>query len=830
MLEETDSGIEHRPRKETPPPLPRSAKHPASRSSSGRSRRRQSRRQSRRESGGPKSGRWKRRHVLLVLAVVASAGLGYLLWPFWELSSHFENRLKLQPSRLYGQATVLAVDDLRSRSAVIETLRGEGYREVRGQQDPLPPGRYRTNRGGLEVHLRRFLTPEGFDGGHRVEISWRGDRVRRLAVAGEPVTAVSLPPPLLASYYGDELEERWPVTVDDVPEELIGAVLAAEDATFFDHAGLSVTGILRALWVNLTDGEIRQGGSTLTQQLVKNLYLSPERTLGRKTREALLAVLLELRYEKRQILEAYLNEIYLGASGGVNLIGVGAASRAYFSKEPRELDLAEAATLAALIRAPAHYSPVEHADKVKERRDWVLDRMVGLGWLDPERAERMKERPVTADPHAVVRRRAPYFAQAVAEEAARRFGIEDLEAGGYVLLSTLSTRDQREAREAVRWGLPALEKGWQKGVEAQGPLQAALVSLDPRSGGILAYVGGRDWSLSQFDRAGQARRQAGSAFKPVVYAAAFAGRLIHPASWIDDSPLTVRLAGREWSPRNYDGEYHGWVTARAALERSLNTATARLALQMGMPPVVELAERMGIAGPVDPVPALALGAVEVTPLELAAVYATLANGGVRPPVHALEAVRDPAGRWVEGAALPEPQRALSPEVAYVITSVLQGVIERGTGRGVRRMGLADPLAGKSGTTNGRRDNWFAGYSPDRATVVWVGYDDNSETRMSGSRAGLPIWTRFTAGVRPAGGYRTFRQPAGVVTAVIDPESGGLATDACPEVLTEVFLEDQVPTRVCPLHRWDRWQRIERRNDRRRHPVRRWLDRVLGGGR
>lgn len=779
----------------------------------------------------PRDRRRRWRRALGVLAAVTLIVLGFLLWPFWRMSSHFQARLELQPSRLYGQPTLLAVGDLITRDSVEARIRREGYRKTGGDGAPAL-GRYRSGRSGLIVHLRRFLTAEGFDGGHVVEVGWRGSRIRSLKVDGESVTAVSLPPPLLASFYDDELEERWPVSVDDVPEELIEAVLAAEDATFFDHAGLSLRGILRATWVNLSGGELRQGGSTLTQQLVKNIYLSPERTVARKTREALLALALEMRYDKREILEAYLNEIYLGASGGVNLIGMGAASRVYFSKEPKELNLAEAATLAAMIRAPAHNSPIEDAEKVRERRDWVLDRMAELGWVEAERVEKAKAQEVTADPNPVIRRRAPYFARLAAEEAERRFSVTDLDAGGYVLLSTLSARDQQKAQEAVRWGLPALERSWQKGAKVQGPLQAALVSIDPRSGGILAYVGGRDWALSQFDRAGQARRQAGSAFKPVVFAAAFASGRIHPASWLDDSPLTVRLAGREWSPRNYDGEYHGWVLARTALERSYNTATARLALQVGMPSIIELAERMGVAGPMDPVPALALGAVELTPLEMAAIYATLANGGQRPPVHALEAVRDPQGDWVDGASLPDPERALSPEVAFIVTSVLQGVIDRGTGQGVRRMGLGDPLAGKSGTTNGRRDNWFSGYSPDRATAVWVGYDDNSETRMSGARAGLPIWARFTAGVRPPGGYRTFSQPAGVVSAAVDPESGGLATDRCPETLTEVFLEDQVPSRVCPLHGWDRWERIDRprrEERRRRHPVRRWLDRVFGDG-
>lgn len=770
---------------------------------------------------------WLRRGLaVLALASVVSALL--LLWPFWQLTSRFESRLAQEPSHLYGQALVLAVEDRVDRAAVLELLRGEGYRPGEGEA-PLLPGRFRSigpgGSGSLEVHLRRFLTAEGPDGGHRVELDWRRSRLVRIRVEGRPVTAVSLPPPLLASYYDDQLEERWPVSVDEVPEELVAAILAAEDDTFFRHAGLSWSGILRAVWVNLTDGAIRQGGSTLTQQLVKNLYLTPERTLARKSREAVLAVLLELRYDKRTLLQAYLNEIYLGASGGVNLIGVGAASRVYFAKQPAELDLNEAATLAAMIRAPAHYSPVHDVEAARERRDWVLERMVALERLTAERAAAVQALPVPSNPHPVERRRAPYFAQAAAEEAARRFAVEDLGGGGWVLFSTLYPEDQKAAREALAWGLEALEKGWQKGVAAAGPLQAALVSVDPLSGGIRAYVGGREWGVSQFDRAGRARRQVGSAFKPVVYAAAFASRAAHPASWLDDSPLTVRLAGREWSPRNYGHEYLGWVTARTAIEQSLNTATARLALRVGVEPVVELARGMGISSPLEPVPALSLGAAEVTPLELATVYATLANGGTRPPVHALEAVRGPDGEWVRGRSLPEPEAVLAPEVAYLVTSTLQGVVDRGTGRGVRRMGLTDPLAGKSGTSNGRRDNWFAGYSPSRATVVWVGYDDNSETRLSGARGALPLWARFTARVRPRGGYRNFSQPPGVVTAAIDPESGGLATEACPHPFTEVFLEDQVPEQGCHLHSWER----TRRPPEGRHPFRRWLQRVFGDG-
>lgn len=780
------------------------------------------------EGTGRRTSKWRRFISLGVLLVLFGGG-AYFFVPFWQLSSQFADRAARQPSRLYGAPTLVTEGALQDPDDLVRTLRLEGYREATG--DALPPGRYRQTSGGLEVHLRPFPTEDGIRGGRRVEIDLRGSRVRGLRVDGRDVESVRLPPPLLASYYTEALEERRPVAVDALPEELVEAVLAAEDDAFFHHAGLSVSGILRATWVNLRGGEIRQGGSTLTQQLVKNLYLSHERTLGRKVQEAILAVLVDLRYDKRRILGAYLDEIYLGSSNGVNLIGVGAASRAFFSKEPAELDLSEAATLAGMIRAPARYSPVRDPDAARERRDWVLGRMVELGWLEAERAEAVKAAPVRVDPHPVVRRRAPYFAQAAAEEAARRFGVEELAGRGYTLLSTLRVEDQERAREAVSWGVDALEEGWQKNARVDGPLQAALVSLDPDTGGILAYVGGRDYALSQYDRAGQARRQAGSAFKPVVYATAFELGVAQPSTFLEDAPLTVRLAGRRWSPQNSNGEYAGWVTARTALERSLNTATARLALDTGLGPIVENARRMGIGARLDELPSLALGAFEVSPLELATVYATLAHGGVRPPIHGLDAVLDPRGGLVEGRPLPEPERALSTEVAYMVTSVLQGVLERGTGASARRLGLGDDLAGKTGTSNERRDSWFAGYAPRRATVVWVGYDDNSPTRMSGARAGLPIWARFTAAVRPPGGYTTFRQPAGVATAGIDPETGELATDRCPEVITEVFLQGATPRRVCSLHgrSWGYEWRARDDERRRRGSVRRWLDRVFGDG-
>lgn len=775
--------------------------------------------------------------ALLVLAVSLWA-----LWPYWQLSGQFDDVPTIQPSRLYGQPALLEAGKLIDLDAVVGALRAEGYRPLE-EGERLSAGRFQRASGALTVAQRSFPTPTGPGGGGALTVRVKGRRITGLELAGREVEAAYLDPPLIATYYGPDVKERRPVRVDELPEALVGAILAAEDSGFFRHMGLSPSGIARAAWVNVSGGEVRQGGSTLTQQLVKNLYLTHERTLSRKVREAFLALFLEVRYSKREILQAYLNEIYLGSSNGVNLIGVGAASRAFFGKDPQQLDLGEAALLAGMIRAPANYSPIAHPDAAKARRDQVLARMVETGAIAAETAERAASQPVRTAPSPVVRRRAPYFAEHAAEEAARRFGVERVADGGYTLFSTLDWRAQQAAQEAVDWGLPALESGWEKGHQVAGPLQAALVSIDPRDGGIRAYVGGRDFAASQFDRVSQARRQAGSAFKPVVYATAFETGSATPATLIEDAPLTVRLPTQTWRPVNYDSDFHGWVRVRTALEESYNVATARLALQTGLDEIIATARRLGITTPLEPVPSLALGAFEVTPLEMAEVYATLAQGGVRPPVHALTAVIDRGGWMVQGLALPAPERVLSAQSTYLLTSLLQGVLDRGTGASSRTQGLRDAMAGKTGTSNDRRDNWFAGYAPELAAVVWVGYDDNAPTRMSGARAALPIWTRYAVAVRPPGGYSNFRMPPGVTTAVIDPESGELATDDCPRVVTEVFLDGQVPTDVCRLHQgywWvdqgpdlaqddEEWQADDETPQRRRGRVRRWLRRVFGDG-
>ncbi len=766
--------------------------------------------------------------MLLVLAAVAVV---WLLWPFWQLRDRLGAHEGREPSRLYGRSEVLRDGEVYGRRQLVEELELLGYREKDGGM--LLPGEFRAASGIVEAHLREFPTPWGPNDGGGLEVRFRGERVDRLLWRGNDVEQVLLEPPLLASFYGPDGGERRPVAAEDLPESLVRAVLAAEDATFFKHQGLSLRGIARAVWVNLRQRELAQGGSTLTQQLVKNLFLTHERTFARKAREAFLAILIDLRYSKRAILDAYMNEIYWGRSGSADLMGVGAAAWAFFGKQVDHVDLCESAVLAGIIRSPGRYDPRRHPQRALERRDHVLRRMGELGWIEAEAMARALAEPLCVAPQAVVVRRAPYFVERAVEEAARRFDVRALGDAGYSLLSTLDWSDQLAAEEAVDWGLEALEDGWEKDSKREGPLQAALVSMDPKNGSVRAYVGGRDWAASQFDRASQARRQPGSAFKPVVHAAAYERRAATPATLLEDSPLTVALAGRDWSPQNSDGRFRGWITARRALEQSLNVPTARLAMHVGLEPIVEMARRLGIAGRLDAVPSLALGAFEVTPMELATVYASLAAGGKRPEPHFLEGVLDAGGEPVRGPAPRAPEQVVSAETSYVVISLLRGVVASGTAEAAGRVyGVRDPVAGKTGTSNDRRDSWFAGGSPDRTSLVWVGYDTNDSTRLSGTRAALPIWARFTNGVRPVGGTRRFRQPPGVTTAAIDPLSGGLATGLCPRILTESFLAGTEPDRICYLHGDLGWQPEREREDgfERRRRRWKWLRKIFGNRR
>ncbi|MBZ5589770.1 MAG: transglycosylase domain-containing protein [Acidobacteriia bacterium] len=738
------------------------------------------------------------RQAAIGVALAALAGAAVSVWlllPAWRLLDRLGSA-NAGPSRLYARPLVLRSGEQIALGRVREELDALSYHEDVRPGSPTVGG-FRTVPGGLLVHLRRFPTPHGREGAELIDVRFAGGRVASVRRNGEAVEEVALEPVLLAAFLGSEAAEKRPLPPGPLPEPLVHAVLAAEDDAFFSHPGVSIAGIARAAWVDLKTGEAAQGGSTLTQQLVKNLVLSGRRTLSRKVQEAGLAVLLELRMSKQEILRTYLDAAYLGVHDGVSLVGVGAAARAYFGKDPDQLSLAEAATLAGMLQAPAHTSPIARPQRARARRDWVLSRMAGLGWVTRDAAEAAILEPVRAAPTPLLPERAPYFAEAARMEARDRLRIAHLESAGLSLLSTLDWRDQKAAEGAIRTELPRLEG--QSRRRPAGTLQAALISLDPNDGAVLAYVGGRSWSDSEFDRVSQARRQAGSAFKPVVYAAAFASGSAAPATILQDEAIAVPTGGGVWEPRDDDGAFLGPIPARLALEESRNLPAVRLGIETGLDTVVATARAMGITSPLEAVPALALGASAVSPRELATVYATLAAGGVRPPIHLIAAALGPRGEPSALAAFPDRVRALPEPVAFLLTDVLRGVLARGTGRAARALGIKDPLAGKTGTSNDGRDAWFAGYSPDRVTVVWVGRDDDGPTGLTGGQAALPVWAAFTLAVRPPEGFKGFRQVAGLVRAVVDPASGELATSRCPEVREELFLAGRAPTATCHLH-------------------------------
>ena len=746
--------------------------------------------------------RRRRRTSLVLLALASVAGLALLalvIYSAVELA-RFDRVEARRAALIYTMPQALAVGVHIKIADLAGTLTRLSYTETRGE--PQAPGQFHRASGAWDIHLRGL---PGLSSAQRVRVEVRDDRIARVTRDGQDIGAASLEPEILASAGDRPGEDHRPVRLRDVPFSLLQAVLAAEDHRFFDHRGIDLRGLLRAAWVNLRSGRVAQGGSTITQQLVKNRLLDPKRTLRRKLDEAWLATLIEWRYSKERILEAYLNEVYLGQRGAIPIRGVASASRAYFNKEVHQLTVAEAALLAGMIRAPNTYSPGVNPARARERRDVVLARMRELGRLSAADYEAARRQPVRVQSAVAATQTAPYFADHVRQELEARFGSGALDGRDVRVFTTLDLTLQRLAESAVERGLARLEaqRPRLRGADDAHRLQAALVALDPVTGHIRAMVGGRRYLSSQFNRVTLAHRQPGSAFKPFVYAAALAapgagGRGFTLATFLDDSPLTLTVDGAPWSPRNYEDRYLGRVTVREALQQSLNAATVRLAQDVGLSTIVERARALGIESRLDPVPAMALGAFEVTPLELAHAYLPFFNGGQRtPPAHAVRSLQLSGGAVEANDEV--STSVMSPAEAYLMTSLLEGVIKAGTGASARALGVTGDVAGKTGTTNDGRDAWFVGGNPGLLVAVWVGYDSDEAHGLSGAEGALPIWAEF---MRPAldsaGGPRTFSMPAGVSFVEIDLTNGKTANRFCPRTGKEVFLTGTEPE-ACREH-------------------------------
>ncbi|MGI9592573.1 MAG: PBP1A family penicillin-binding protein, partial [Myxococcota bacterium] len=723
--------------------------------------------------------------------VVLTFGAGWLTagW-ILELArivvSRFEGQRFHVPSRVYSAPSILYPGLDWKLVDLPGTLDRLGYRKAPSIKR-LAPGQYVWGASRLRIHLHAFEHPSRPEPARDVAVRLTGSRIEEIRAlpSGREMGALLLEPEQIGAYYGPNREQRELVIVEEVPRHLIDAVLAVEDQRFESHRGIDPRRIAGAFLANLRAGRVAQGGSTLTQQLVKNFFLTPERTLERKVQEAVMALLVEARYDKDEILQAYLNEIYLGQRGATAIHGMGEAARVYYGKPWQELSVAESALLAAIIQSPNGRSPYRDPERAVERRNLVLDLMHRQGRIDDLVRDQAKTEPlqlaaVTPDPGD-----ARYFLDLLRRQLTTVYPADVLTSEGLRIYSTLDRRSQRLAAGALRDGLASLEERFPhlKAEDRSRALQGCLVALRPQTGEILAMVGGRDYRVSQFDRCTQARRQTGSVFKPFVYIAALEprrGQVSHTlASFVDDSPLHVDTPSGRWEPRNFDREFHGQVPIREALERSFNVATARLAQEVGLRRVIDVAARLGVSSPLPEVPSLALGTAEVSPMEIARAYASIASGGIRPELQAIEDLVDANGHTLDRRRL-RFERVLDAGTAYLATSMLEGVAERGTAAGVRSTGLRGPLAGKTGTTDGEHDLWFVGFTPELVAVVWIGFDQPRSLGVPSSVGALPIWRQFVQKLTGGRVRGAFLRPTDVEVAEIDPATGARALGGCPE--------------------------------------------------
>lgn len=595
---------------------------------------------------------------------------------------------------------------------------------------------------------------------------------------------------ILAEFF---VENRTPVVLSDVPEALIRALVATEDTRYYSHRGVDYRGIARALYRNVRSGKILEGGSTLTQQLAKVLFLTPERSYLRKIKEMALALKIEQRYTKQEVLTLYLNQIYFGSGA----YGVEAAAQTYFGKQVKDLTLAECALLAGIPRSPKYYSPFKSRESAFARRAHVLNRLVATGSITEEQAREASRIPLPTQP-AVQHKGpapAPYFVEYIRQKVEERFGSSILYSGGLNIYTSINTTLQGHAERALIAGLGKLDPKLDRRHKHLQPLQAAIIALDPATSHIRAMVGGRDFSKSQFNRAWQALRQPGSAFKPIVYAAAIE-RGFSATDMLSDTPMSIKVdAKKTWTPENFTRTYQGDVTLRKALAQSLNVPTVRLISKIGIEETIRYARTLGIKSPLKSVLPLALGSSDVTLLDLTSAYSVFANGGIRLEPVAILSITDSSGR-VLSSSDPLPVQAMKPETAYIITNLLKGVIERGTGWKARELGR--PVAGKTGTTNDYRDAWFIGYTPSLVTGVWVGFDDQRSLghKATGSRAALPVWLDFMKHAHQNQDPVDFSIPNGILFRNVDPRTGLLSTEHCKQSLREAFLPGTEPRKFC----------------------------------
>lgn len=676
-----------------------------------------------------------------------------------------------------------------SLAGLIRHLERVGYDERASKS-----GRWRRHTSGVvEFGSESEHFSAGFNAG----------RLTRLTRDGLPLKELRLPPAFLSSMSFHTRKKRKPLGFDAYPENLINAVLAAEDTRFFQHEGIDLMGLTRATIVNLMHRQIRQGGSTLTQQFAKNYFFSQQRAWKRKGEEILMALMLEQRLTKRQIFELYANEVYLGQVGSFAMHGLGQGASVFFGKECRELTLAQAAAIAAMIPSPNRLSPYRHSKALESRRNRILDRMSDLGMISSKEIMQAKKESLRVVPsHLLDSTNAPHFVDHLSSRLTSDLGLNVWEPVDLEVQSTLDLDLQHAAFKVMQSGLRSIEQSMVQSPHRPN-IQGAFIAVDPLTGDILALIGGRDYARGQYNRATRSLRQPGSTFKPFAYATAFEvarkrnrSTEMTLSTAISDAPYTLHYGSRTYRPSNYKDRYFGTVSVRQALASSLNVPAVRVAEWAGFDEIQELSKAVGFRVRMKPYPSMALGSQEVSLLELAQGYQVLANEGVKIPLRLWSRVTlDGKGLQIASNA---GSRMISAETAFFVTSALESVLEEGTARKARAVGFTLPAAGKTGSTT---DAWFVGYTPDLLCLVWVGTDQAPHLNLSGSAAALPIWIDFMKRALSLGKLsgKGFRIPTGVRGLLIDPASGLKANRGCPKKRIEYYLPGAEPSGECRTH-------------------------------
>ena len=695
-------------------------------------------------------------------------------------------------SMIYSTPWVLERGETISERDVIKYLQRAGYRE----NGESRIGQYRRTPEGLEI----TTGPDSYFQSHTAVLQFAGSRVHRIIskANNQESSFIQLEPELITNLVQGEREKRRPVIYSDLPKHLVQALIATEDKRFFDHSGLDFLRIAKAVYVDLKERRKEQGASTLTMQLARSFWLGSEKTWRRKLSEVMIAAELERRFSKEKILELYANEVYLGQYGSFSIHGFSQAARSYFNKDVGQLTLPEAALLVGMIQRPAYFNPFKYPERAKARRDLVLTLMFNNGYIDAQQMSAAQATPIRMNPGESEASDAPYFVDLMNGEIEAALGRKLGAGDAYRVYTSLDLALQREAVESVRVAMQEVDKNVRakRGRKKAGPLpEVALVALDPHTGAVRALVGGRSYADSQLNRA-LAKRPPGSSFKPFVYAAALntalerRNNVITAATTVLDAPTVFRFNGEDYEPGNFGDRFFGTVTLRQALMRSLNIPTIKVAEKTGYDNVVKLARAAGMNDKMLATPALALGAYEVTPLEIASAYTIFTNGGVHVKQSLVGSIRDRRNRIIY-TAKPHEREALDPRVAFMMVNMLEDVIRAGTAASVRGRGFKHPAAGKTGTS---RDGWFAGFTSNLLTIVWIGYDDYSDLNMEGSKSALPVWTEFMKRAHSLPHYRDtkpFAPPPGVVKVTIDPHNGLRASEGC-DSRVEYFIDGTQP--------------------------------------